>query len=125
MENPPETLTSSAVANASIELLERLNASESPLSIVSSALLSLATTLGVDRAIVAIDDPHYGRQVFCSGRRLLGDDGDMLWGTPRMRTVAAAPDPRHATPDSSSPRSPPRSSGRRRAKSSPRPAPTR
>jgi hypothetical protein len=91
MENPPETLTSSAVANASIELLERLNAAESPLSIVSSALLSLATTLGVDRAIVAIDDPHYGRQVFCSGRRLLGDDGDMLWGVPRVRTVPHRP----------------------------------
>jgi hypothetical protein len=91
MENPPETLTSSAVANASIELLERLNAAESPLSIVSSALLSLATTLGVDRAIVAIDDPHYGRQVFCSGRRLLGDDGDLLWGPPRMRTAPPLP----------------------------------
>jgi hypothetical protein len=91
MENPPETLTSAAVANASIELLERLNAAESPLTIVSSALLSLATKLGVDRAIVAIDDPHYGRQVFCSGRRLLGDDGDMLWGVPRVRTVPHRP----------------------------------
>ena len=83
--------TSSAVADASTELLERLNASESPLSIVSTALGTLAETLGVDRAIVAIDDAHYGRQVFCSGRRLLGDDGDMLWGRPRVRTVPPLP----------------------------------
>jgi hypothetical protein len=46
----------------------------------------LAAALGVDRAMVAIDDAQFGRQVFCSGRRTLGENGDMLWGPPSIRT---------------------------------------
>ena len=78
--------TASAFVAASTELLEGLNAAESPLSIVSRSLAGLADTLGVEQALVAIDDSEYGRQVFCSGRRLLGDNGDMLFGPPRLRT---------------------------------------
>ena len=56
----------SALLAASTALLERLNAAESPLSIVSESLADLASTLGVDQALVAIDDAQYGRQVFSS-----------------------------------------------------------
>jgi hypothetical protein len=78
--------TGSALLAASTELLERLNADESPLGVVSTSLAGLAEKLGVDQAMVAIDDAQYGRQVFCSGRRPLGDSGDLLWGPPRVRT---------------------------------------
>ncbi len=76
----------SALLAASTEVLERLNASESPLSVVSESLAELAATLGVEQAMVAIDDAQYGRQVFSSGRRPLGDGGDLLFGPPRVRT---------------------------------------
>jgi hypothetical protein len=76
---------------ASTAVLERLNASESPLSIVSESLAELAGMLGVEQAFVAIDDPQFGRQVFSSGRRPLGDGGDLLWGPPRMRTEPPHP----------------------------------
>jgi hypothetical protein len=78
--------STSALLAASTALLERLNAAESPLGIVSDSLAELASTLGVDQALVAIDDAQYGRQVFSSGRRPLGDGGDLLWGPPRVRT---------------------------------------
>jgi hypothetical protein len=90
-----DEVTTAAVVGASAELLERLNASQSPLSVVSESLTGLATALGVDQALVAIDDAQYGRQVFCSGRALLGDSGDLLWGPPRVRT-----DPPHAIDES-------------------------
>jgi hypothetical protein len=83
--------TIAALVSASTELLERLNAAESPLSVVSASLTGLAHTLGVEQAMVAIDDAQYGRQVFSSGRRPLGDSGDLLWGPPGVRT-----DPPHA-----------------------------
>jgi len=83
--------STSALLAASTALLERLNAAESPLSIVSESLADLASSLGVDRALVAIDDAQYGRQVFSSGRRPLGDSGDLLWGPPRVRTEPAYP----------------------------------
>lgn len=80
-----------ALVGASAELLERLNAAESPLSIVSASLETLAKALGVDRAMVAIDDAEFGRQVFCSGRRTLGENGDLLWGPPCIRTDPPLP----------------------------------
>jgi hypothetical protein len=83
--------STSALLAASTALLERLNASESPLSIVSESLADLATMLGVEQALVAIDDAHYGRQVFSSGRQPLGDGGDLLFGPPRVRTEPARP----------------------------------
>jgi len=43
-------------------------------------LRSLADGLGVGRVIVAVDDATFGRQVFCSDRRPLGDDGIGLFG---------------------------------------------
>ena len=57
---------------------------------MSESLAGLATTLGVEQVMVAIDDAEYGRQVFCSGRALLGDSGDLLWGPPRVRDRSAA-----------------------------------
>jgi hypothetical protein len=79
-------LASSALVAASTELLEGLNAAQSPLTIVSTSLASLATTLGVQQVMVAIDDAEYGRQVFCSGRTPLGESGDLLLGPPQIRT---------------------------------------
>ena len=89
MTTPAES--TSALLAASTALLERLNASESPLSIVSESLADLASMLGVEQALVAIDDAQYGRQVFSSGRRPLGDGGDLLFGPPRVRTEPARP----------------------------------
>jgi hypothetical protein len=83
--------STSALLAASTAVLERLNASESPLSIVSESLADLASMLGVEQAIVAIDDAQFGRQVFSSGRRPLGEGGDLLWGPPRMRTEPPRP----------------------------------
>jgi hypothetical protein len=89
MTTPAES--TSALLAASTALLERLNASESPLSIVSESLADLASVLGVEQALVAIDDPQYGRQVFSSGRRPLGEGGDLLFGPPRVRTEPTRP----------------------------------
>jgi hypothetical protein len=83
--------STSALLAASTALLERLNASESPLSIVSESLADLASMLGVEQALVAIDDAQFGRQVFSSGRRPLGEGGDLLFGPPRVRTEPARP----------------------------------
>ena len=47
---------------------------------VGDALAELADGLGVEKVIVAIDDAALGRQVFCSGRVPLGDDGVGLGG---------------------------------------------
>jgi hypothetical protein len=76
-----------ALLTTSTELLERLNAAQSPLTIVSDSLAKLATTLGVTQVMVAIDDAECGRQVFSSGRTPLGDSGDLLLGPPQVRTV--------------------------------------
>ena len=81
-----DATTGSALVATSAELLERLNAAESPLSVVSGSLGSLAATLGVEQVMVAIDDAEYGRQVFCSGRTPLGDRGDLLLGSPQVQT---------------------------------------
>jgi hypothetical protein len=64
------------------------------LQAVGDTLESLAGELGVARVIVAIDDAELGRQVFCSGRRPLGDGGVGLFGpegtwTEPARTVDA------------------------------------
>jgi hypothetical protein len=79
-------VASSALVAASTELLEGLNAAQSPLTIVSNSLATLAATLGVQQVMVAIDDAEYGRQVFCSGRTPLGESGDLLLGPPQIRT---------------------------------------
>jgi hypothetical protein len=47
---------------------------------VGDALAELADGLGVEKVIVAVDDERLGRQVFCSGRVHLGDDGVGLIG---------------------------------------------
>jgi hypothetical protein len=49
---------------------------------VGDALASVATSLGVEKVIVAVDDAALGRQVFCSGRVPLGDEGIGLRGPP-------------------------------------------
>jgi hypothetical protein len=84
--NETDGPTNSALVATTTELLEGLNAAASPLSIVSTSLATLATTLGVQQVMVAIDDAEYGRQVFCSGRTPLGDSGDLLVGPPQVRT---------------------------------------
>lgn len=83
--------TASALVSASAELLEGLSAGQRPLGTVSDSLAVLATQLGVEQVIVAIDDGVYGRQVFCSGRSPLGDGGDLLTGPARARTNPPSP----------------------------------
>lgn len=72
----------SALVTASTQLLEDLASGRRPLSSVSGSLADLATDLGVEQVMVAIDDAVYGRQVFSSGRSILGDRGDLLTGPP-------------------------------------------
>ena len=82
MTNP-----ASALVTASTRLLEDLAGGHRPLSSVSGSLADLATHLGVKQVMVAIDDAVYGRQVFSSGRTILGDHGALLTGPPRAFTV--------------------------------------
>ena len=77
---------SSALVTASTELLEDLARGQGPLSSVSGSLADLAAELGVRQVMVAIDDTAHGRQVFSSGRTLLGDHGELLIGPPRAVT---------------------------------------
>jgi len=76
------TNPASALVTASTQLLEDLASGRRPLSSVSGSLADLATDLGVEQVMVAIDDAVYGRQVFSSGRSILGDRGDLLTGPP-------------------------------------------
>ncbi len=77
MTNP-----ASVLVTASTQLLEDLASGARPLSSVSESLADLATDLGVQQVMVAIDDAVYGRQVFSSGRSILGDHGGLLTGPP-------------------------------------------
>ena len=76
----------SALVTASTQLLEDLAGGRRPLSSVSGSLADLAAQLGVQQVMVAIDDTAHGRQVFSSGRTLLGDHGELLVGPPRAVT---------------------------------------
>jgi hypothetical protein len=61
------------------------------LKAVGDALAVLADGLGVEKVIVAIDDAQLGRQVFCSGRAPLGEDGIGLCGPPGAWTQPSRP----------------------------------
>lgn len=76
----------SALVTASTQLLEEVASGHRPLSSVSGSLADLATELGVEQVMVAIDDAAQGRQVFSSGRSPLGDHGELLIGPPRAVT---------------------------------------
>ena len=78
--------SASALVTASTQLLEDLASGRRPLSSVSESLADLAAQLGVEQVMVAIDDAAHGRQVFSSGRTLLGDHGELLTGKPRAVT---------------------------------------
>lgn len=80
------TTPSSALVTASTQLLEDVASGRRPLSSVSGSLADLATQLGVQHVMVAIDDTAHGRQVFTSGRTPLGDHGELLIGPPRAVT---------------------------------------
>jgi hypothetical protein len=68
------------VLDATDRLLGDLADAVPALRAVGDALALLADGLGVEKVIVAIDDPQLGRQVFCSGRAPLGEDAIGLWG---------------------------------------------
>jgi hypothetical protein len=76
----------SALVSASTQLLEEVASGQGALSSVSESLQDLASELGVRQVMVAIDDAAHGRQVFSSGRTLLGDHGELLTGPPRAVT---------------------------------------
>jgi len=80
------TDTASALVTASTQLLEEVASGHRPLGSVSGSLADLATELGVEQVMVAIDDAAHGRQVFTSGRTFLGDHGELLIGPPRAVT---------------------------------------
>jgi hypothetical protein len=75
-----------AVLGATDRLLGDLADAVPALRAVGDALAALAELLGVEKVIVAVDDARLGRQVFCSGRVPLGDDGVGLRGPPGMWT---------------------------------------
>jgi len=81
----------SALVSASTQLLEEVASGQGALSSVSESLQDLATELGVRQVMVAIDDAAHGRQVFSSGRTLLGDHGELLTGPPRAVTDPPSP----------------------------------
>lgn len=81
----------SALVSVSAQLLEGLAGGQRPLSSVSGSLADLATALGVRQVMVAIDDAVEGRQVFCSGRTPLGEQGALLIGPPRACTDPPSP----------------------------------
>jgi hypothetical protein len=68
------------VLDATDRLLGDLADAVPALRAVGDALAALAGGLGVHKVIVAVDDATLGRQVFCSGRVPLGDDGIGLRG---------------------------------------------
>jgi len=78
--------TTTLLLDATERLLDESAVEVPPLTAVAEALAALAKALVVDKVIVAIDDPHFGRQVFCSGRVPLGESGIGLWGPPRVCT---------------------------------------
>jgi hypothetical protein len=70
------------VLDATDRLLGDLADAVPALRAVGDALAVLADGLDVEKVIVAIDDARLGRQVFCSGRLPLGEDGVGLCGPP-------------------------------------------
>jgi hypothetical protein len=58
---------------------------------VGDALAVVADRLGVEKVVVAVDDAHLGRQVFCSRRAHLGDDGLGLTGPAGIWTQPPTP----------------------------------
>jgi hypothetical protein len=70
------------VMEATDRLLGDLADAVPALRAVGDALAMLADGLGVEQVIVAVDDASLGRQVFCSGRAPLGEDGLGLCGPP-------------------------------------------
>ena len=83
LQIPFATMSEAAqVMQATDRLLGDLADAVPALRAVGDALSLLADGLGVERVIVAVDDAQLGRQVFCSGRAPLGDDGVGLMGPP-------------------------------------------
>jgi hypothetical protein len=79
------------VMDATDRLLGDLADAVPALRAVGDALRMLADGLGVEKVIVAVDDARLGRQVFCSGRLPLGDDGVGLCGPPGAWTQPPRP----------------------------------
>lgn len=58
----------------STDLLSDLASSGSGLSVVYRALDGLVAEHGLDDAVLVVDEPGLGRQIFCAGRRALEED---------------------------------------------------
>lgn len=72
-----------AVDTLSADLLTDLAASGSGLSVVYRALDGLVERHGLDDAVLVVDEPGLGRQLFRAGRRTFDDDeGVELMGSP-------------------------------------------
>ena len=80
MMEPTGEVTAAAVLDAADRLIGDLADAVPALRAVGDALAVLAGGLGVEKVIVAVDDPRLGRQVFCSDRVPLGDLGVGLVG---------------------------------------------
>ena len=94
---PTGEATAPLLLDAADRLIADLADASPALGAVGDALAVLADGLGVEKVIVAIDDGQLGRQVFCSGRLPLGDQGVGLRGrrvrgrSRRGRSIRSAP----------------------------------
>lgn len=93
---PPMPRTQPVVAKVmdtlSADLLTDLASSGSGLSVVYRALDGLVEQHGLDDAVLVVDEPGLGRQVFCAGRRVLDSDesAELLAAPPGLYTEPAA-----------------------------------
>jgi hypothetical protein len=77
---PTGEATASLLLGAADRLIGDLADAVPALRAVGDALAALAGEIGVEKVIVAVDDARLGRQVFCSARAPLGDEGVGLRG---------------------------------------------
>jgi hypothetical protein len=80
-----------SVLDIAARLLREVVDGVPPLGALGARLADLADVLEVDRVVVAIDDPQFGRQLFSSGRRALGECHAGLRGPERVCTDPPLP----------------------------------
>ncbi len=80
IDSPKSGISSHDVHLAAGDLLDAIRQREPPLRSIANTLADLAARIGVDRAVISIDDPAFGRQVFSSLRSPLDDCITPLFG---------------------------------------------
>jgi len=91
VRTPPTPLTP-VMDTLSTELLTDLASSGSGLSIVYRALDGLVAEHNLDDAVLVVDEPGLGRQIFCAGRRALEEEEsiELMTAPPGLYTEPSA-----------------------------------